>query len=147
MKSGLKLKASWTSEEAQGFLPSTCFARRPLVHWGAARWRAILQLAGHWEFLTMKWVVLEFHLRWHQPLMQLVSLNTFCLNKPCSWKWFQNSLFLVAVPLPLFLKMCSQRYHPCMSTADSKILFKLLHLWIVLNLDIIDWFLFSTLLI
>lgn len=55
----------------------------------------------------MKWVVLKFHFRWHQSLMQLVSLNTFCLNKPCSWKWFQNSLFPVAVPLLLFLKMFS----------------------------------------
>lgn len=73
----------------------------------------------------MKWVVLEFNFRWHWPLMQLVSLNTFCLNKPCSWKWFQNSLFLVAVSLLLFLKLYSQQYHKYMSMTDSKILLKL----------------------
>lgn len=53
----------------------------------------------------MKWVAVEFHFRWHRPLMQLLSLNTFCLNKPCSWKWVQNSPFLVAVPLLSLLKM------------------------------------------
>ena len=73
----------------------------------------------------MKWVVLEFHFRWHWPLMQLVSLNTFCLNKPYSWKWFQNSLFLVAVSLLLFLKLFSQQYHKYMSMTDSKIVLKL----------------------
>lgn len=76
----------------------------------------------------MKWVVLEFHFRWHQPRVQLVSLNTFCLNKPCSWKWFQNSLFLVAVPLLLFLKLFSRQYHKCMSMTDSEILLEVLHM-------------------
>lgn len=34
----------------------------------------------------------------------MVSLNAFCLNNPCSWKWFQNRLFLTAVHVCFFLR-------------------------------------------
>lgn len=108
----------WSTElvghasETQGFLASVCY------NWVLCSWctATIASRPLSISFLAtrrnnypdiMKWVVLKFHFRWHQSLMQLVSLNTFCLNKPCSWKWFQNSLFPVAVPLLLFLKMFS----------------------------------------